>query len=366
MAKEQIEQTKDIQQTILPQNNPNKKISEDEIFSVLKSVSPGTNLRTALEGILRAKRGAIIVIDNENLLPLIDGGFRVNCKFTPQRLVELGKMDGAIILSKDMKKIDHANVLLTPDNKIKSYETGARHKAAERTARQAGCLVIAISERKGEINLFYKNTKNTIEDTNSLLRKVNEYMQLLEKQKDLFENHTEKLNKIELKNTISLNQAVSVIQKGRLVSKIAREIKRYLIELGNESTLLKTRFKELISGVDKEMNLVIKDYTKLNLKKTKILLESLSYEEILDKENIYKALGYIEQKNIQAIKGWRILSKTSLHDEEISKIIKESNLGQIIDFGKNQEKDNKIAGLLGEEKAKTFIEELRKIRATID
>ena len=39
-------------------------------------------------------------------LSLLDGGFRFNTKFTPQKLVELAKMDGAIVLSSDLKKIN--------------------------------------------------------------------------------------------------------------------------------------------------------------------------------------------------------------------------------------------------------------------
>jgi len=352
---EEVQQKKEIQQTILPINN--KKISEEEFFSVLKTISPGTNLRTALDGILKSKRGAIIVVENENVLPLMDGGFRVNCKFTPQRLVELSKMDGAIIISKDMKKINYSNVLLTPDNTIKSSETGARHKAAERTARQASCLVIAISERRGEISLFYKNVKHIVKDTNELLRKVNEHIQLLEKQKDLFDSNIDKLNKVEMKNNPGLSCVINVIQKGRLIQKIAKDIKRYLIELGNEGSVLKIRFKEIMSGVEKETNLAIKDYTKLNLKKSKILLESLSYDEILDKENIFKSLGYIEQKKPNQIKGWRLLSKTSLHDEEIAKLIKELGNFQAI---ANSEVESYIQ-LMGEEKARLFKDELDKL-----
>lgn len=350
---------KEIQQTITPQNN--RKISEDEFFNVLKITSPGTNLRTALDSILKAKRGIIIVVENENVLPLMDGGFRVNCKFTPQRLTELAKMDGAIILSKDMKRINYANILLTPDNQIKSSETGARHKAAERTAKQISSLVIAISERRGEITLFYKNIRHVVKDANELLRKVNEHIQLLEKQKDLFDNYAEKLNKSELKKDINLNLAVNVIQKGRLIQKIAKDIKKYMIELGNESTLLKTRFKELLYGVEKETNLAIKDYTKLNLKKSKILGESLSYDEILDKENIFKTLGYTEHKKADKTKGWRLLSKTSLHEDEIARIIKETNnFDSLIDLDSDYEK------ILGKEKSKIFREELEKIKKSFE
>ena len=74
----------------------------------------------------------------------------------------------AIELSKDMKQITHANILLTPDIKIKTKETGTRHKAAERTAKQAGALAIAVSERRGEINIYYKDLKYLLRSTSEV------------------------------------------------------------------------------------------------------------------------------------------------------------------------------------------------------
>jgi diadenylate cyclase len=358
MDEEVKKEVKEVQQTIIPIDNTKEvKVSEEELFSVLKMISPGTNLRAGLDGILKAGKGALIAVENQFLEPLIDGGFKINCRFTAQKLVELSKMDGAIVLSQDIKKINYANVLLTPDSATKTSETGTRHKAAERTAKQTGGLVIAISERKNEINIFYKNIKHYLKDTNELLRKVNEHIQLLEKQKELFENYIDRLNKMELRSTLSLNQAIQVVQKGIIIQKISKDIRKHMIELGNEGTLLKTRFKEILSGVEKETNLVVKDYTKLNLKKSKLLLDGLTYDEILDRENIYKILGYTGQKKADVIKGWRLLSKTSLHEDEIAKLVVEAG-----NFGKIIEGEIEFARVLGQEKAETFKGELEKIK----
>ena len=349
---------KEIQKTIIPPSTENGKVGEEEFFSVLRMVAPGTSFRTALEGALKTGKGALIAIENEHLLPLLDGGFRVNCRFTPQRLIELTKMDGAIILSKDCKKINYANVTLTPDSKIKSLETGTRHKAAERTAKQTGTLVIAISERKNEITLFYKNLRYPLKSTNEILYKTNHQIGILEKQKELFEKHLEKLTKLELKNYPSLHQAILVIQKGRIIQKIAEEMKKSIIELGSEGVLLKTRLKELLSGVEKEINLVIKDYTFLNLKKSKNILNTLSYDEILDPQNILKVLAYENPGKHNPIKGWRILSKTSLSEQEISAIIKVAgSLGKAI-----YSNTSLYSKVIGEEKANIFKEEIERIK----
>lgn len=351
-------EVKEVQDTIIPLVQNKEKVSEDEFFNILKTVAPGTNLRTAIDGALKAGKGALIVVENDQLLPLIDGGFRVNCRFTPQRLVELTKMDGAIILSKDMKRINYANVLLTPSSMIKTSETGSRHKAAERTAKETGCVVVAISERKHEINIFYKNLKYNLKNTDEILRKANEQIQLLEKHKEMFDKQVDKLNRLELRNYHSLNNAVQLIQKGRLIQKIAKDLKKHIIELGNEGQILKTRLKELIIGVERETDLVIKDYTKLDLKKSRLLLESLNYDEILESENILRVLAYESPTHSPQVKGWRILSKTSLPEQDIATLIKSmGSLGKVIHSGVKA-----YSPFVGEEKAGQFKEEVERIK----
>lgn len=352
---------KEIQDKIIPLPAMNAKATEEEFLNMLKAVSPGTNLRVAIEGILKAGCGALIVVENELTPHLVDGGFKVNCRFTPQRLIELSKMDGAMILSTDMKKIVDANVLLTPDAKIKTSETGTRHKAAERTAKEAGTLVIAISERKGEISLFYKNVKYPLRSADAVLRRANDHLHHLEKQRESFDREIDKLNRLELKNHPSLHRAILAIQKGRLVQKISLDLRKNIIELGNEGTLIKTRMKEMVKDVDKEMNLIVKDYTKLDVKKSKFLLETLSFDEILDESNILKALAYEKMSSGNQIKGWRILSKTSLQEPDIALLIK--NLGSL---GKAIYSNiSEYVGILGQEKARLFKEEIDKIKMNI-
>ena len=150
------EEKKEIQARLVEKKS---EIKKEEITDILKIIAPGTLLRTGIEGVQKAKTGGLIVAYNDIVENIFEGGFKINARFTPQRLIELGKMDGAIILSRDLKKILYANVLLTPNNSIPSNETGTRHKAAERTAKQANTMVIAVSQRRDEITLFYKNIK---------------------------------------------------------------------------------------------------------------------------------------------------------------------------------------------------------------
>ncbi len=339
----------EVQEKIIPIQEE-EEVGEAELSSIIRLVSPGTPLRDALDGALKTGKGALIAIENDNLLPLIDGGFEIHCRFTPQKLIELSKMDGAIILSKDFKKINYANVTLAPNSKIETLETGTRHKAAERTAKQTNGLTIAISERKKEISLFYKNVKYPLRSTGDLLRKTNEHIQILEKQRESFDRAIKKLNHLELQNNPSINQAVKAIQKGKTIQKISQELRKIIMELGDEGSLLRARLRELISGVEKETNLIIKDYTRLDVTKSKVLLECLEYDELIDPENVIKSLALENQTTPEQIKGWRILSKTSLPEEEISSLIKE-----------NETLQRAILKIVENEQGKLVEEEIKRI-----
>ena len=336
----------------------NQRATKEEIVNILRQVIPGTQIRSGINGIVQAKKGTLVVAQKTGLDNIMDGGFKVNCKFTPQRLVELSKMDGAIILSEDMKRITHANVTLYPDTKIPTNETGTRHKTAERTAKMLSTLVICVSERKNEINLYYKNIKYPIRETHEVVSKATQMLHLLEKQRELFDEYSAQLNIHEVYDDLNLEQACKVIQKGAAIEKLLESHEKTILELGNEGFAIKQRIRELIKGVDKEMNLVIKDYTKLNAKKSRKLIDSLNYEETLNLENITIALAQRETKKIDSIKGWRILDKTSLSEKEISEL--NNKLGSLKSILSSHESD--LIHTIGEEKAKIFTKDIERIK----
>ena len=83
--------------------------SDDGILGALKRVAPGTRLREGLDSILRAKTGALIVLgDSTEVLEVVEGGFYLDAEFAPPSLYELAKMDGAIVLSEDARRLVNA------------------------------------------------------------------------------------------------------------------------------------------------------------------------------------------------------------------------------------------------------------------
>ena len=150
-----------------------------------------------------------IVFDNGKVgRELIEGGFKIGTKFSSQKLVELAKMDGAIILSKDGKEILYANTLLTPEIAIHTKETGTRHKAAERIAKQTKTIVLAVSERKNKISLYQGDTTYELQNSSEILRRASETLQILEKQRELFDTLLENLNDLELQKNSTIKDEI--------------------------------------------------------------------------------------------------------------------------------------------------------------
>jgi len=349
------EEKKEIQARLVENNKG--EVKKEELTDVLKLIAPGTLLRTAIEGVQKAKTGGIIVARNDLVETIFEGGFKINTRFTPQRVIELCKMDGGIILSDDLKKILYANVLFTPDNSISSNETGTRHKAAERTAKQAGTMAIAVSQRRDEIALFYKNMKYVIRDTNDIVRRANGTLQILEKHREIFDNNKAELDKEELKKKPKLLKALLIVQRGMMILKISETMKGYLIELGIEGIIVKSRLKELLYRVEKEVDEVIKDYSKIGFSKSKKILSAVSYEELLEVDNIRQCLGLSEESEVFS-KGHRLLERTGISEEEIGTLIK--NFKNIISILSLKRED--LIPFFEEERINDLLEKINHVK----
>jgi len=315
-----------------------EKITEKEVdlIEILKIFSPGTSMRTALDDMMGARIGALIVVDKEGLSSIVEGGFKVNCKFSSQRLVELAKMDGAIILSKDLKKILYANTLLFPGIHIPTKETGTRHKAAERTAKQIKTIVIAGSERKNKITIYCEDIKYELEKSSEVLRRAAETLQILEKQKEIFNDLIINLNILEINNLVTITDVCNVLQRTEIIKRISDIVKRYLVELGKEGIIVSMRLKELTKNLNKNREMILKDYFKSKYSKADTTLKTMNFDFLLETSNLPRIL--FEELHDKPIlpKGIRILSRTNLLEKDIKFLIDNFNtLNKIFDSDKN-------------------------------
>ena len=291
---------------------------DDEIIEILKLIAPGTEIRQGLENILKSKTGALIVVgDSEEVLSIVDGGFSLNVDYTPSRLYELAKMDGAIVLSSDLKKILFANAQLIPSSNIETRETGTRHKTAERTAKQTGNLVISISQRRSIITVYKGNIRYVLEETSRILEKANQALQTVEKYKKVFDSKINLLNEYEFNDIVTLDNVLTALQRAEMTMRMAEEVKKRIIELGEEGRLVDIQLDELIGGLEKEEKLIIKDYIAPGKKRTvervfNKMIE-LEYGDLMKQSVIAALLGYEDFDNYDEVavypKGYRLLNK---------------------------------------------------------
>jgi len=233
----------------------------DALHTALAAVAPGTPLRDGLDRIVRSKMGALVVLDDSaDVLAICSGGFLLDAPFSPQRLSELAKMDGAIILSADRSRIARANVHLVPDPTVPTSETGTRHRTAERVARSLQVPVVSVSEEMSLINVYAAGVKHQVQDIGRLLDRANQALQTLERYKVRLDDALANLTALEMSDVGTVRDVVTVLQRGDMVHHIATELETMIVELGVDARLLRLQLDEVYSDVDEECALVAADY----------------------------------------------------------------------------------------------------------
>lgn len=307
--------------------------------------------------------------DSKDILDLVDGGFAINQDYTAARLYELAKMDGAIILSEDLKKILYANAQLIPSPTIVTNETGTRHRTAERTAKQTGKLVISISQRRNIITIFKGNFRYVIEDTSKVITKANQALQTLEKYKKVFDSKLNMLNEYEFNDIVTLDNVITCLQRAEMVQKIADEVKRNIYELGEDGRLIKMQLEELMGGFEEEEIYIIKDYL-VNPKKRNendILLQirNMDATGLTSTSKIADVLGYENFETYEEVavytRGYRILSKIPrVPSNIVSNMVHDFKSFQHILMASIEQLDE-VEGI-GEVRARTIKQSLKRMQ----
>ena len=293
----------------------------DLLRSTLAAVAPGTSLRDGLERILRGNTGALIVLGLDRTVEsLCTGGFVLDVEFSSTRLRELAKMDGAIILDSASSRIVRAAVHLVPDSTIPSGESGTRHRTAERVAKQTGLPVISVSQSMRIIALWVHGGRYVLEDSAAILSRANQALATLERYKLRLDEVAGTLSALEIEDLVTVRDVAAVAQRLEMVQRIAGEIDGYVVELGTDGRLLTLQLDELISGVELDRTLVVRDYLPpaagrrpRTVEDSLDELDNLSAAELLDLTTVSRALGHggIPEALETAVspRGYRLLAK---------------------------------------------------------
>jgi diadenylate cyclase len=284
-------------------------------------------------------------------------------------LYQLAKMDGAITLSENATKIQWANVQLMPDPTITSLETGTRHRTAERVSKQTSALVIAISADRSIVSLYLDGAKYILEDIPIVLAKANQALATLDKYRSRLDQVSMRLTALEFEGGVTLHDVLTVLQRSELVTRMAVEIERYIVELGTEGRLIEMQLEEVMVGVATERAALVHDYMVDDTDEGfALVLDSLArlpHQDLLDFGRLAELLGYDRKVNTLdhpvAPRGHRILGRIPrLPKLLIQRIVSEfGGLEEILAAG---DAELEAVDGVGDVRAKEIREGLRRLQ----
>jgi diadenylate cyclase len=291
---------------------------EPRLVKALEMVAPGTALREGIDDIVHARTGGLITIgDPEDLSFLFSGGIKLDIDYTPALLYQVAKMDGGIVLNANATKITMANVQLVPDPTILSLETGTRHRTAERVSKQTDALVIAISQRREVVSLYVDGAKYILEDIPVVLAKANQALATLDKYRTRLDQVSTRLTALEFEGGATLHDVLTVLQRSELVTRMAVEIERYIVELGTEGRLIEMQLEETMVGTASDKAALVHDYITEDSDEAFAgaldQLGRLPHQDLLDFGRLAELLGYDRKLNTLdypvSPRGFRILGR---------------------------------------------------------
>ncbi|MQA75534.1 MAG: DNA integrity scanning protein DisA [Solirubrobacterales bacterium] len=343
---------------------------DPRLLRALDMVAPGTTLREGIDNIIHARTGGLILIaDTEDVSFLFSGGIKLDVDYTPALLYQVAKMDGAIVLPPGAERITWANVQLMPDPTILSMETGTRHRTAERVSKQTKALVIAISQRRDVVSLYIEGIKYILQDIPIVLSKANQGLATLEKYRARLDQVAARLTALEFAGGVVLYDVLSAMQRAELVTRMATEVERYIIELGAEGRLIEMQLEDTVVGVMSERGALVRDYiaieTEQGIESTLAELAEAPHTELLDFGRLAELLGYDRKTNTLdfavAPRGYRALARVPRLPRLIAQKVV-NHFGDLESLLAASDVDLESVDGVGETRAKEIREGIRRLR----
>jgi diadenylate cyclase len=288
---------------------------------VLRRFAPGTPLRVAVELIHAQGTGALILIGSgSGLEDLCTGGFHLHeTTFTAQRIAELSKMDGGIVIDDERNLITRANVHFIPDPSIETNETGTRFRTAERLAIQTRNDVLAVSEEGWRTAVVYRDGQRyELARPADLLAEANNSLNSLERLRRRLQSAEDRLTRAEVDDVVVVRDVLTVLERATLVNRMHAEIERTLIALGGEGGLIRIQASDLVERVSDLAENVFADYRKRSGKRSVFeRLAVVATDELHDMAAMAAALGFSDMEEGLEPRGLRSLSRVPRLPESV-------------------------------------------------
>jgi diadenylate cyclase len=260
-------------------------------------------------------------------------------------------------------------VQLMPDPTILSVETGTRHRTAERVSKQTDAVVIALSQRRDVVSLYVDGAKYIMVDIPVVLAKANQAMATLDKYRSRLDQVSTRLTALEFEGGATLHDVLTVLQRAELVTRMAVEIERYIVELGTEGRLIEMQLDETMVGVAADKAALVHDYLMEDSDEAYAAvldqLARLPHQDLLDFGRLAELLGYDRKLNTLdypvSPRGHRILGRIPrLPKLVVQEIVRE--FGRLDEMLAATDAELESVEGVGEIRAKDIREGLRRLQ----
>ncbi len=320
----------------------------------IRLTAPGQPIRTALDMIIAGHLGALICVgDSENVLAAGNDGFPLNISFTSNRLFELSKMDGAIVIDDDMNQILRANFHLNPDPSLATNETGMRHRTAARMSVLTDAIVISVSARRAVVNVYVKGKSYEIQPVTEIMSSVNQLIATLQTTRSTLDRSLLRLTALELDDYVTLADITDIISSFEIMQQAKAELKSCIVKLGNQGKLVQMQLEQLAgASMDTEYDLMIRDYasesSQDNARRIRERFSEMTAYELSNPKSVAEVLGFddLDEDSVMTPLGLRTLSRVSVvRDGVAEKIVDE--YGSLQDLMGDLKKDPDRLGSVG-------------------
>ncbi len=271
-------------------------------------------MRTAAELVMQQGTGALILFGSGSHVDSVcTGGFELTgATFTAQRVAELAKMDGGIVVDDAKGEILRANIHFIPDASIATDETGTRFRTAERLSIQTGCSVLAVSEESHLVAVVFSGKSQfRLQSTTSLHDEANQRLGSIERLRRQFDDAVARLDRYEVDGVVSNREVVSVIQRASVIRRVAAELDPIAAELGDQAAVIVIQASDLVDDVDEVAELVNVDYQTRKPRKGSSVytkLDAMDADDLYDTTSVAAVLGLLPMDKSVSPRGARVLA----------------------------------------------------------
>jgi diadenylate cyclase len=217
--------------------------------------------------------------------------------------------------------------------------------------------------------VYVDGVKYILEDIPVVLAKANQALATLDKFRTRLDQVSTRLTALEFEAGTTLHDVLTVLQRSELVTRMAVEIERYIVELGSEGRLIEMQLEETMVGAAAEKSALVRDYLADDSDEVfAVALEEigkLAHQDLLDFGRLAELLGYDRKLNTLdypvSPRGYRVLGRIP----RLPKLVVASIVGE---FGGLDEllaaSDSELEGVdgVGEIRAKDIREGLRRLQ----